>query len=155
MTERPLRVAVLGAGPAGLYFAYRLKRARPDVAIEIFEQNPKGATFGFGLAFSGRALEFLREQDAETYAAIAPALQSWSDSIIDLNGAEVRVDGMTYTGIGRLALLGILEAHLNFVPEHRLDTRARPVPKAAQGVDAKPAVVPTTGGAVFGVVGRV
>jgi len=115
MTERPLRVAVLGAGPAGLYFAYRLKRARPDVAIEIFEQNPKGATFGFGLAFSGRALEFLREQDAETYAAIAPALQSWSDSIIDLNGAEVRVDGMTYTGIGRLALLGILEAQARLV----------------------------------------
>ena len=110
MTARPLRVAVLGVGPAGLYFAYRLKRARPDVVIEVFEQNPKGATFGFGLAFSGRALEFLRDQDAETYAAIAPALQSWSDSIIDLNGAEVRIDGMTYTGIGRLALLAILEA---------------------------------------------
>jgi 2-polyprenyl-6-methoxyphenol hydroxylase-like FAD-dependent oxidoreductase len=110
MTERPLRIAVLGAGPAGLYFAYRLKRARPDVVIDIFEQNPQGATFGFGLAFSGRALEFLREQDAETYALLAPALQSWSDSIIDLNGTEVRIDGMTYTGISRLALLSILES---------------------------------------------
>jgi 2-polyprenyl-6-methoxyphenol hydroxylase-like FAD-dependent oxidoreductase len=105
-----MRITVLGAGPAGLYFAYRLKRARPDVAIEIFEQNPQGATFGFGLAFSGRALEFLREQDAETYAAIEPALQFWSDSIIDLNGAEVRIDGMTYSGIGRLTLLSILES---------------------------------------------
>jgi 2-polyprenyl-6-methoxyphenol hydroxylase-like FAD-dependent oxidoreductase len=110
MTRRPLRIAVLGAGPAGLYFAYRLKRARPDVVIDIFEQNPQGATFGFGLAFSGRALEFLREQDAETYALLVPALQSWSDSILDLNGAEIRIDGMTYTGIGRLALLSILES---------------------------------------------
>src|SRR5262245_33464795 len=110
MMQRPLRVAVLGAGPAGLYFAYRLKRARPDSIIDMFEQNPRGATFGFGLAFSGRALQFLREQDAETYAALAPALQSWSDSIVDLNGAEVRIDGMTYTGIGRLRLLEILEA---------------------------------------------
>jgi len=110
MIARPMRVAVLGAGPAGLYFAYRLKRARPDIAIEIFEQNPQGATFGFGLAFSGRALEFLRDQDAETCAALAPALQSWSDSIIDLNGTEIRIDGMTYTGIGRLSLLSILEA---------------------------------------------
>ena len=105
-----MRVAVLGAGPAGLYFAYRLKRARPDASIEVLEQNPRGATFGFGLAFSGRALEFLRAQDAHTYSAIAPALQSWSDSIIALGGAEVRIDGMTYTGIGRLRLLEILEA---------------------------------------------
>ena len=110
MIVRPLRVAVLGAGPAGLYFAYRLKQARPDVSIAVYEQNPRGATFGFGLAFSGRALEFLREQDAETYAALEPALQVWNDSIIDLNGVEVRIDGMTYTGIGRLRLLEILEA---------------------------------------------
>jgi 2-polyprenyl-6-methoxyphenol hydroxylase-like FAD-dependent oxidoreductase len=110
-----MRVAVLGAGPAGLYFAYRLKRAWPDVAIEIFEQNPRGATFGFGLAFSGRALEFLREQDAETYAVLEPALQSWGDSIINLNGIEVRIDGMTYTGVGRLALLSALEAQANSV----------------------------------------
>ena len=110
-----MRVAVLGAGPAGLYFAYRLKRARPDTAIEIFEQNPRGATFGFGLAFSGRALEFLREQDEDTYAAIFPALQSWTDSILDLNGAEIRIDGMTYTGIGRLALLAILESQARSV----------------------------------------
>lgn len=109
MIARPMRVAILGAGPAGLYFAYRLKRARPDAAIEIFEQNARGATFGFGLAFSGRALEFLREQDTETHAALAPALQSWSDSVLNLNGAEIRIDGMTYTGIGRLAMLGIIE----------------------------------------------
>jgi len=115
MTRRPLRIAVLGAGPAGLYFAYRLKRARPDAVIDLFEQNPQGATFGFGLAFSGRALEFLREQDAETYALLIPALQSWSDSIIDLNGAEIRIDGMTYTGIGRLALLSILESQARSV----------------------------------------
>ena len=110
-----MRVAVLGAGPAGLYFAYRLKRAWSDVAIEIFEQNPRGATFGFGLAFSGRALEFLREQDEETYSAILPALQTWTDSILNLNGAEIRIDGMTYTGIGRLALLAILESQARSV----------------------------------------
>ena len=124
-----MRVAVLGAGPAGLYFAYRLKRARPDIAIEIFEQNPRGATFGFGLAFSGRALEFLREQDAQTYAALAPALQSWTDSILDLNGTEIRIDGMTYTGIGRLALLAILEAQARSVGiEPRYDHRISSFP---------------------------
>lgn len=50
--------------------------------------------------------------------------------------------------------LGILEAQLNFVPEHRLHTRSRPVPKAAQGVDARATVVPSPDGASFALVGR-
>ena len=115
MANRPLKIAILGAGPAGLYFAYLLKRERPDLTIEVFEQNPRGATFGFGLAFSARALEFLKEKDAATYAAIEPALQIWSDSVVSLNGETIRIDGMSYSGIGRLRLLEILEARATSV----------------------------------------
>ena len=110
MAARAPKVAILGAGPAGLYFAYLLKRARPGFEIAIFEQNPRGATFGFGLAFSATALEFLKREDTATFSAIAPSLQSWNDSIVSLNGEEIRIDGMGYTGIGRLRLLEILEA---------------------------------------------
>jgi 2-polyprenyl-6-methoxyphenol hydroxylase-like FAD-dependent oxidoreductase len=105
-----LRVVVAGAGPAGLYFAYLLKRARPDAAIAVYEQNPPDATFGFGLAFSERALEFLRAEDAETWAAVEPALERWNDSVLYLNDSEIRIDGMGYAGIGRLRLLQILQA---------------------------------------------
>ena len=104
-----MRVAILGAGPAGLYLAYLLKRARGDFEIEIFEQNPPDATFGFGLAFSERALEFLRQEDAETWAAMQPFLERWSDSVLYLNGEEIRIGGMGYAGIGRLRLLQILQ----------------------------------------------
>jgi len=104
-----LRAVIIGAGPAGLYFAYLLKRARPDAAIAVYEQNPPDATFGFGLAFSDRALEFLRAEDAETWAAVAPALERWNDSVLYLNGTEIRIDGMGYAGIGRLRLLQILQ----------------------------------------------
>ena len=110
MAARALKVAILGAGPAGLYFAYLLKRARPYFDIAIFEQNPRGASFGFGLAFSATALEFLKREDAATFSAIAPSLESWNDSIVSLNGEEIRIDGMAYTGIGRLRLLEILES---------------------------------------------
>jgi 2-polyprenyl-6-methoxyphenol hydroxylase-like FAD-dependent oxidoreductase len=110
-----MRIAILGAGPAGLYLAYLLKRARPELDVEIFEQNPPDATFGFGLAFSARALEFLGAEDAGTLQSIAPSLESWSDSVLTLNGTELRIDGMHYSGIGRLRLLEILQTRARSV----------------------------------------
>jgi 2-polyprenyl-6-methoxyphenol hydroxylase-like FAD-dependent oxidoreductase len=115
MRKTPMRVVIVGAGPAGLYLAYLLKRARADFRIEIIEQNPPDATFGFGLAFSERALEFLKREDAETWAAMQRVLELWSDSILYLNGEEIRIDGMGYAGIGRLRLLEILQARARAV----------------------------------------
>jgi 2-polyprenyl-6-methoxyphenol hydroxylase-like FAD-dependent oxidoreductase len=104
-----MRVAIVGAGPSGLYLAYLLRRRRPDIEVEIFEQNPPDATFGFGLVFSERALEFLDDDDPETLAAMAPALERWSDSVVVQRGESIRIDGMGYAGIGRLRLLEILQ----------------------------------------------
>jgi len=111
----PMRVIIVGAGPAGLYLAYLLKRSRLNVDVEVFEQNPPDATFGFGLVFSERALEFLNEEDPDTLAAIRPSLESWKDSILVHKGREIRIDGMDYTGIGRLRLLQILQARARSV----------------------------------------
>ena len=108
LLKKPLRVAIVGGGPAGLYLAYRLKRSRLDVEVDLYEQNAANATFGFGVAFSDRALEFLNRDDPETYVALVPELESWNDSIIVHRGRCVRIDGIGYTGIGRLHLLEIL-----------------------------------------------
>ena len=110
-----MRVAIVGAGPAGLYLAYLLKRGTLEAEVDVFEQNPPDATFGFGLVFSERALEFLNEADPGTLAAIRPALEHWNDSILVHNGYEIRIDGMGYTGIGRLRLLQILQARARSV----------------------------------------
>ena len=104
-----LNVSIIGAGPAGLYFACLLKRSRRNYAIRVIEQNPPNSTFGFGLAFSQRALELLRRQDEETWAAIWPSLELWNDSIVSLNGETVRIDGIGYGGIARLRLLQLLQ----------------------------------------------
>jgi 2-polyprenyl-6-methoxyphenol hydroxylase-like FAD-dependent oxidoreductase len=104
-----MRVAVIGAGPAGLYFAYRAKRRRPDHDILVFEQNAADATFGFGVVFSDRALEFLEAGDPETLSAIRPRLESWRDIGLDVGGTRIRLDGIGFASIGRLALLGILQ----------------------------------------------
>ena len=105
-----MRIAILGAGPAGLYLSFLIRRRAPDADITVIEQNPADATFGFGVVFSDRALEFLREDDEDTYAAIAPHAESWDDMMLDLRGQRVVIDGIGFSAIGRLQLLQLLQA---------------------------------------------
>jgi 2-polyprenyl-6-methoxyphenol hydroxylase-like FAD-dependent oxidoreductase len=104
-----MRIAILGAGPAGLYLAYLLRRRNADADICVFEQNPADATFGFGVVFSDRALEFLREDDSETAAAIVPHLETWDDIVLDQGGDRIVIDGIGFAAIGRLELLTLLQ----------------------------------------------
>lgn len=105
-----MRVAVLGAGPAGLYVSYLLKRRHPDWEVRVYEQNPADATFGFGVVFSDRALEFLNDDDPETYRAIAPMLESWRDITLVHRDERIAIDGIGFAAIGRLKLLKLLQA---------------------------------------------
>jgi len=104
-----MRIVILGAGPAGLYLGYQLKRRRPDAHVTIIEQNPADATFGFGVVFSDRALEFLREDDPETFAAITPQMESWDDMTLVHRNERVVIDGIGFAAIGRLKLLQLLQ----------------------------------------------
>jgi 2-polyprenyl-6-methoxyphenol hydroxylase-like FAD-dependent oxidoreductase len=110
-----VRIAVLGGGPAGLYFAYLWKRRHPDAEIDLFEQNPAGATWGFGVVFSEQALEFLRADDPDTVDAIAPRMESWKNITLNLRGESVAIDGVGFSSIGRLELLKILQARVHAV----------------------------------------
>ena len=104
-----MRIAVIGGGPGGLYFAYLWKRRHPKSHVELFEQNAAAATFGFGVVFSDQALEFLCEDDPETVGAIAPLMESWSNITLNLRGESVEIDGIGFSSIGRLALLRVLQ----------------------------------------------
>src|SRR5262249_787812 len=110
-----MRIVILGAGPAGLYLAYLLKRRRPDANISVVEQNVADATFGFGVLFSDRGIEFLWEDDPETYAAITPHMESWSDITVVHQGERVAIDGVGFAAIGRLKLLRLLQARAHTV----------------------------------------
>jgi len=110
-----MRIAILGAGPAGLYLAYLIKRRDPRADLTVIEQNPAGATFGFGVVFSDRALEFLREDDEQTYAAILPHMEFWNDMTVNLRGERILIDGIGFAAVGRLHLLQLLQARAAYV----------------------------------------
>jgi 2-polyprenyl-6-methoxyphenol hydroxylase-like FAD-dependent oxidoreductase len=105
-----MRIAILGAGPAGLYLSYLVKRRDPRADVTVIEQNPPDATFGFGVVFSDRALEFLREDDGATYAAIVPHMESWQDITLVHRGERVVIDGVGFAAVERLKLLQLLQA---------------------------------------------
>lgn len=101
-------VEIIGAGPAGLYTAILIRRLLPHVAVRVSEQNPEGATFGFGVVFSDQALEFLRADDPETHDLVTPHMERWRNMTLNLPGGSVTLDGVGFTAIGRLHLINIL-----------------------------------------------
>ena len=105
-----MRIAVLGGGPGGLYFAYLWRTRHPEAQIDLFEQNAADATWGFGVVFSEQALEFLRADDPDTVEAIAPEMESWNNITLHHRGESVEIDGVGFSSIGRLNLLSILQA---------------------------------------------
>lgn len=104
-----MRVAILGAGPAGLYLGYLIKRRQPQAEVRVVEQNPANATFGFGVVFSDRALDFLREDDPDTHAAIVTHMESWTDITLVHRNERIAIDGIGFAAIGRLKLLHMLQ----------------------------------------------
>jgi len=130
-----VRIAVIGGGPGGLYFAYLWKRRHPDAEIDLFEQNPAGATWGFGVVFSEQALEFLRADDPDTVDAIAPRMESWQNITLNLRGESVAIDGIGFSSIGRLELLKLLQARVHSTGiAPRYDTVVQS-PEALSGYD--------------------
>lgn len=116
-----MRIAVVGGGPAGLFFAYLWKKRHPDAKVRVFEQNPADVTWGFGVVFSDRALDFLRADAPEIIDLIMPHMESWQNIAIELKGQRIEIDGVGFSAIGRLALLQLLQgqacavgAELNF-----------------------------------------
>src|SRR5262245_66025781 len=96
------RIAVLGGGPGGLYFGYLWKRQHPDDQVDVFEQNPEGATWGFGVVFSDKALDFLRADDPETAEAVSARMETWRDITLVHRSERVALDGVGFSAVGRL-----------------------------------------------------
>lgn len=105
---RPLRVGIVGGGPAGLYTAILLKNANPRTEVTLYERNPRGATFGFGVVLSDVTLTGFQGGDAKTYHQISAHQCTWETIETIHRGVTTRVGGHFYLGIARKRLLDIL-----------------------------------------------
>ena len=103
-----MRVAIVGAGPAGLYLAILLKRDNPGHQVTVFERNRLEDGFGFGVVFSDETMENVGEADPETNRAMAEAAANWDDIEIHFRGSVTRSTGHRFSGVERKTLLELL-----------------------------------------------
>ncbi len=103
-----MKIRICGGGPAGLYFALLAKRQDPRADVVVFEKNPRDRTHGWGVVFSDRTLSYLREADEPTWREITAAFETWDNVDIVHRGQKISVRGNRFSGIARIALLGIL-----------------------------------------------
>ena len=103
-----MRIACLGGGPAGLYFAISTKLRTPAAEVVLLERNKPDDTFGWGVVLSDETLENLEANDPVSAAEIRSHFAYWDDIALHHKGQKLVSSGHGFCGIGRKMLLLIL-----------------------------------------------
>src|ERR1700722_8479446 len=123
-----MRIAVIGGGPGGLYFAILMRKVAPDCSVTVFERHRATDAFGFGVVFSDETLTVFEHADPESYRAITERFTHWTDIDIHHRGAKTRSGGHGFSALGRRELLGILQRRaISLGVEIRFETEAPPL----------------------------
>lgn len=104
-----MRVACLGGGPAGLYFAISMKLRDPSHQVTVIERNRASDTFGWGVVLSDDALENLQVNDPKSAQMIRDNFAYWDDIAVVHNGVRTVSGGHGFAGIGRMQMLLLLQ----------------------------------------------
>ena len=126
-----MRIAVIGGGPGGLYFAALTKALRPESEIRVWERNAPDDTFGFGVVFTDETLGGIEHADPVIHARMAERFARWDDIDVHFRGTVTTVGGHGFAAMSRKDLLRILQERCararrptsTSAPRHRTSTR--------------------------------
>ena len=105
-----MRIAVLGGGPGGLYFAALAKQLDVRHDITVWERNAADDTFGFGVVFSDETLGGIEHADLEIFAAMRREFARWDDIDVHRRSTTFTSGGHGFAAMSRKRLLAILQA---------------------------------------------
>lgn len=103
-----MKVACVGGGPASLYFSILMKRQDPSHDITVYERNPAGSTYGWGVTYWRELLDQLRRHDPESALAISENSVRWSSGTARIGDCTTVRPGDEGSGIGRRRMLELL-----------------------------------------------
>ncbi len=103
-----MRIACVGGGPAGLYFAISMKLRSAEHDITVFERNRPDDTFGWGVVFSDSVLADLEKNDPPSAAMVTDGFIHWDEIDVCYKDEVISSGGHGFCGIGRQHLLDIL-----------------------------------------------
>ena len=131
-----MRLAVIGGGPGGLYFAALVRQLSPEWTVTVWERNAPDDTFGFGVVFSDETLDGIAHADPEVFAAMSARFARWSDIDVRYGGQVLTSGGHGFAALGRKQLLQILQARCEALGvDVRYRTPAPPVDQLAATYD--------------------
>ena len=105
-----MRIAVIGGGPGGLYFAALAKQLDRTHEITVWERNAADDTFGFGVVFSDETLGGIEHADRSIHAAMEAEFARWDDIDVHFRGRTLTSGGHGFAAMSRKRLLELLQA---------------------------------------------
>lgn len=131
-----MKIAIVGGGPGGLYFAALMKQLDPSHKITLWERNAASDTFGFGVVFSDETLGGIGNADAVVAEYMSRRFARWSDIDIHFGGETVTVGGQGFAAMSRKELLELLQRRCaELGVDLRFQTVAPPVEELEAGYD--------------------
>ncbi|GAA2903354.1 FAD-dependent monooxygenase [Pseudonocardia halophobica] len=91
-----MRIACVGAGPGGLFFAVLATRIPGVTDVTVFERAAEGAPRGWGVVFWPDLVAQVEAVDPPFAESLREFRYTWHDQVVELDGSDVRFTASGY-----------------------------------------------------------
>src|SRR4051812_33643956 len=127
-------VVCVGGGPAGLYFAICAAKLPGEHTIRVIEQDPPGATFGWGITYPDQMLDLMYTSDPESAREVQARSVTWHEQEWRLHGKSAYLPHVG-SSLERATLLEVLGRRAVELGGDGQDRRSGGDPPGGAGAD--------------------